>query len=90
VPLDEMELRRLDEMVDRSGGTADEAFDRHWANALLVEAATDLREMQVQAGREVAFRVFERHDLNPPPGARRTMPPSPGSSASRRPMSPTI
>ena len=55
------------EPADDAGTSPEEAFDRHWVRSLLELAVADLANELTNSGREAAFRVFERYELNPPP-----------------------
>ena len=41
---------------------------RQWANAILDHAVKDLQAELIQSGREIWFKLFERHQLDPPGG----------------------
>ena len=62
VSIDREETERL-----AAGGDPEELFDRQWADSVLEQAVLALREELAGAGRELAFRVFDRYELNPPP-----------------------
>jgi RNA polymerase sigma factor (sigma-70 family) len=54
----------------RSGGLlpdadADAWFDREWIRGLLADAVDSLRRASSGTPKEIRFRVFERHDLEP-------------------------
>lgn len=52
--------------VDGGGATPEEAFDRQWATVLIDDAVAALRRELAGAGKDVYFRLFDRHTLNPP------------------------
>lgn len=48
--------------------TPEQAFLREWACSVLDEARRRLERACCDSGRETAFRIFERHDLDAPAG----------------------
>lgn len=68
LPLGECELEEADSAGAASAPPADDAFDRQWMRSVIDLAVQDLRERLAAAGQDVRFRVFERHQLHPPPG----------------------
>ena len=63
---DDEEVRQLGAASDAP--TPDEEFDVQWARAVLEHALGDLEEDLVRTGKGVYHQVFERYELNPPPG----------------------
>jgi DNA-directed RNA polymerase specialized sigma24 family protein len=51
-----------------AGADPEALFNRQWADCLLEEAVAALRDELAGSGREPQFRVFDRYELNPPPG----------------------
>jgi DNA-directed RNA polymerase specialized sigma24 family protein len=49
------------------GADPETLFNRQWADTVLDEAVSALRDELVESGKELAFRVFDRYELNPPP-----------------------
>jgi RNA polymerase sigma-70 factor (ECF subfamily) len=64
ISIDREEEGRLAEKADAAGADPDRLFDREWADAVLEQAVAALRE---ELAGKVAFRVFDRYELNPPP-----------------------
>ncbi|HEX6104358.1 MAG TPA: sigma factor [Gemmatimonadales bacterium] len=46
-------------------------FDREWVRSLFDVSVAALRQETAGTAREIRYRVFERHDLGPPPGGGR-------------------
>jgi RNA polymerase sigma factor (sigma-70 family) len=51
-----------------ASGDPDALFDRQWADSVLEQAVEALRDELATADKEMVFRVFDRYELNPPPG----------------------
>jgi RNA polymerase sigma-70 factor (ECF subfamily) len=60
VPIDDAEV------MERAVEEPDAAFDREWSRALLRAAVQDVEKELAATGRAAYFRVFDRHELNPP------------------------
>lgn len=65
--LDDGQLNLVDGLVSATA-SPEEAFDRHWSNAVLDLALDDLREELDRSDRGVHYRLFERYQIDPPPG----------------------
>ena len=66
--LDDDEVRRIDQLTAAPGATPEQAFDRQWMHSVIDIAVQDLRDEMARTGREIYFRVFDRHQLHPPAG----------------------
>ena len=64
VSIEREEEGRLAAQAD-AAADPDEIFDRQWADTILEQAVAALRE---ELSGKVAFQVFDRYELNPPPG----------------------
>lgn len=64
--LDDEEIRTIEKHTLTVGASAEEIFDRQWANSVLDHAVGDLRKELFDADKEIYFRVFDRYELNPP------------------------
>jgi RNA polymerase sigma factor (sigma-70 family) len=64
VSIDREEEGRLAAKADSAGADPEQLFDRQWADTVLEQAVAALRE---ELAGKVAFRVFDRYELNPPP-----------------------
>ena len=53
--------------ADASGADAETLFNRQWADTILEEAVSALRDELAGSGKERMFGVFDRYELNPPP-----------------------
>jgi DNA-directed RNA polymerase specialized sigma24 family protein len=49
------------------GADPEALFNRQWADCVLEEAVSALRDELDASGKELQFRVFDRYELNPPP-----------------------
>jgi RNA polymerase sigma-70 factor (ECF subfamily) len=67
VSLDADAVTRIETLSVQEGRPPDEAFDREWARAIIDDAVDALQAELVRNGRELAFRVYDRYELNPPP-----------------------
>jgi len=65
----EGELRRAPQPA---GASMEETFEREWVRSLFGLAVDALEAQCAAAGKELHFRLFERYDLEDPPGSRPT------------------
>ena len=63
-----MDRRDLEELATVDTTDPDTLFDRQWADDVLEEAVSALRDELEESGKTQAYRVFDRYELNPPPG----------------------
>jgi DNA-directed RNA polymerase specialized sigma24 family protein len=63
-----LSIDREDPGADPLGGDPEKIFDRRWADTVLDQAVAALRGELEASGKELSFRVFDRYELNPPPG----------------------
>lgn len=52
---------------DPATASPDELYERLWERTLLDHALSDLRRESARAGKEAAYRIFERYEVNTPP-----------------------
>lgn len=55
------------EVATASGASPDELFDREWRREMFALGIDDLKRLAAERGKELAFRVFEAHDLEDAP-----------------------
>ncbi len=67
VSLDEESPATLEQIAVAPESKADTVFDQEWVHSLIDLAVDDLHHELTQAGKEIHFRVFEKHELRPPP-----------------------
>ena len=65
LPLDVAAVERELSALDGESADADAWFDREWVRSLFSDAVNALREATEGTAREIRFRVFARHDLQP-------------------------
>ncbi len=63
-----IEREDLGTLAEFSGGDPEKLFDRQWADTVLERAVAALRGELEASGKTLSFRVFDRYELNPPPG----------------------
>ena len=68
VSIDGEDLNGLGASADASGTDPEKLFDRQWADTVLEEAVSALRIELEGSRKDLVFRVFDRYELNPPPG----------------------
>ena len=56
-----------DAAAPAAGSDPEQLFDRQWADSVLEQAVSALRDELEGASKDVVFRVFDRYELNPPP-----------------------
>jgi len=67
VSIDREDAARLSTKAVGCGSDPEKLFDREWADSVLEQAVLALRDELSGGDRELAFRVFDRYELNPPP-----------------------
>jgi RNA polymerase sigma-70 factor (ECF subfamily) len=65
--IDREDLGGLAASADASGADPETIFNRQWADDVLDEAVSALRDELKASGKELVYRVFDRYELNPPP-----------------------
>ena len=67
VSIDPREVGALAATADASGGDPEKLFNRQWADTVLDQAVSALREELEGSGKDLVFQVFDRYELNQPP-----------------------
>jgi DNA-directed RNA polymerase specialized sigma24 family protein len=66
LPMDHDAMNGLAARAASSGADPETLFNRQWADTVLEEAVSALRDELAGSGKEQAFQVFDRYELNPP------------------------
>lgn len=63
IPIDVAQADDPEAVTDPKASSADQVFDRQWAEDVMAQAVSQLHREYLDTGREPLFRVFEAHDL---------------------------